>query len=585
MLTGSDPLEAAIAAGETPSPELVAAAGETEHLKAAVAWTLLAFVLVGVGLAPLASRSFQLVDRVPLEKSPAVLEDRARELVSRVLASEPAIDEASGFTVDSGYLTRVREKDSSPGRWEALATGSPPVLQFWYRRSPRPLVSLLSNGKVYASKPGPDVTAMAGVSYGMDGRLLRFYAVPPQLEAETSGGGTAPPDWSPLFAEARLDPASFRSVEPMWTPPFFADARAAWEGAWPDRPDLEVRIEAAAYRGRPVWFEVLWPWTRPERMEKWAWPADKLIKQATALGLMALLLSAAGFMARRNIVLGRGDRRGAFRVALVLVGLGLLSWALGAHHVGDWNAEVGLVFRGAGVVILEASFVWLLYLAVEPYARRLRPWTLVSWTRLLGGGVGDPVVGRDVLAGLAWAVLLFFLMPLAHLVPVWLGAAPREPMTGYLDTLLGPGTVVSAMAGMASEATLFGMGMLLLFVLARLLLRRDALAAAAIAAVVLFPSAAAAESGAWATVALSVVWALSWIALLLRFGLLAAIVGLWGNDLITALPLTTDPSAWTAGPTLLVLPLVALLAVTAFRSALGGTGLRRYLAGEAASRP
>ena len=51
--------------------------------------------------------------------------------------------------------------------------------------------------------------------------------------------------------------------------------------------------------------------------------------------------------------------------------------------------------------------MWLFYLAVEPYARRLRPWTLVSWTRFLGGGLGDPVVGRDTLVGLAWAVLLF----------------------------------------------------------------------------------------------------------------------------------------------------------------------------------
>jgi serine/threonine-protein kinase len=585
MLTGSDPLEAAIAAGETPSPELVAAAGESEHLKAPVAWGLLALVLVGALLAPLASRSFQLLDRVPLEKSPAVLEDRAKELLSRMASSEAAIDDAWGLSVDWGYVTQVREKDASPGRWGTLASGSPPVLQFWYRRSPRPLVSLLSSGKVYSSKPGPDVTAMAGLSYGMDGRLLRFYAVPPQLEAEALEGEAGPPDWSPLFAEARLDPAAFRSVDPRWTPPFFADRRAAWEGAWPGRPDLEVRIEAAAHRGRPVWFEVLWPWTRPERMEKWAWPADKLIKQATALSLMTLLLGAAAFMARRNIVLGRGDRRGAFRVALVLVGLGLLSWALGAHHVGDWNAEVSLVFRGAGVVILEASFVWLLYLAVEPYARRLRPWTLVSWTRLLSGGVADPVVGRDVLTGLAWAVLTFFLLPLAHLVPAWLGVAPREPMAGYLDTLVGTGPLVSAVAGMASEATLFGMGMLLLFVLARLLLRHDALAAAAIAAVLLFPHAAAAESGAWVTVALSVAWTLAWVALLLRFGLLAAIVGLWGNDLMTVVPLTTDLSAWTAGPTLLVLPLVALLAVTAFRSALGGTGLRRYLAGEVASRP
>src|SRR5450755_3952196 len=49
-LPGGDPLAAAMAAGETPSPDLVAAAGETEGLppKVAIAW--LAAVLVGLGL-------------------------------------------------------------------------------------------------------------------------------------------------------------------------------------------------------------------------------------------------------------------------------------------------------------------------------------------------------------------------------------------------------------------------------------------------------------------------------------------------------------------------------------------------------
>jgi hypothetical protein len=77
----------------------------------------------------------------------------------------------------------------------------------------------------------------------------------------------------------------------------------------------------------------------------------------------------------------------------------------------------------------------------------------------------------------------------------------------------------------------------------------------------------------------------TWILLLLRFGLLAATVGLFAHDLLVMLPLTADVAAWTAGPTLLALPLLAILAVLALRHALGGTGLRRYVAGEAASRP
>jgi len=133
------------------------------------------------------------------------------------------------------------------------------------------------------------------------------------------------------------------------------------------------------------------------------------------------------------------------------------------------------------------------------------------------------------------------------------------------------------------------MGVLLLFVLLRLLLRRDALAMAAVAAVTCLPSALGAWDAAWAVAAAAaaaaVLWAVSWILLLLRFGLLAAVVGLFANELLGSLPLTTDLSSWTAGPTLVAIGLVGLLAIVAFRTAAGGTGLRRALAGEAASRP
>ncbi len=584
MLTGSDPLEAAIAAGETPSPELVAAAGEREGLRPAVAWSLLAFVLAGLVAVPFLARSFQLLQWLPIEKSPAVLEDRAREFLRGVGLKDAPADDAWGLGLDYEFINHVREKDPSVGRWEVLSKGTPPVLQFWYRQSPRPIVSWLLGGRVYWAKPGLDVTDMAGVTYDTSGRLLRFYAIPPQLESDPPESPPSP-DWKRLFAEARLDLDAFHPVGPRWTPLFHTDARAAWEGTWLERKDLPIRVEAAAYRGRPVWFEVITPWTKPERMDPSAWHRDRLAQQLTFLGLTVLLMGAASFMARRNIVLGRGDRRSAFRLALLLFVLGLVSWAFGAHHVADSSAEMGLVGRGAGLVLLEAALVWLFYLAVEPYGRRLRPWTLVSWTRLLGGGLGDPVVGRDTLVGLAWALAFVLLLPLLRLLPTWLGQPGQEPMMGSLASLQGPGMLLSAFLEMASGSILFSMGVLLLFVLLRLLLRTDALAIAGVAAITILPSALGAWDAAWIVAVVSVVWAVSWILLLLRFGLLAAIVGLFANHILESLPLTTDLSSWTAGPTLLALPLVALLAVSAFRSALGGTGLRRYLAGEATSRP
>jgi serine/threonine-protein kinase len=585
MLTGRDPLEAALAAGETPSPELVAAAGETQGLRPAVAWALLGVTLAGLALVPLSGRDFRILEKVPAGKPPAALEDRARDFIKRMAPSAAAVDDNWGLAVEWGFTGYVAGKDSSPDRWDALASGNPPVLQFWYRQSPRPLFSMKPGARVYWASPPLDVTEMAGVTYDMEGRLLRFYAVTPQVEAEPGSPARAP-DWSPLFAEARLDPGSFRAVAPRWTPSFYVDTRAAWEGPWPGQPDIEVRIEAAAHQGRPAWFEVVWPWTRPERMATQTWASAKVMRHALFVTVFIVLLGAASFMARRNLVLGRGDRRGAFRVALLLCGVGIVSWALGAHNVTDFGLQFELVMRGAGAVVLEAAFVWLVYLAVEPYARRIRPWTLVSWTRFLGGGLSDPVVGRDLLVGTAWGVLAYYVATLKFVLPPLFGLAPPEPSYGYLDALLGAGPMLSVALATANECILVALGVLLLYVLLRSVLRRDGLAAPALVAVLLVQGAlSVSQASWWYALPIMGAWTLTWILLLLRFGLLAACVGPFVYDILYVFPITADLASWRAGPTLVTLPLVAVLCVVAFRNAVGGTGIRRYLAPEPSSRP
>ena len=94
---GGDPLAAALAAGETPSPEMVAASGETEGLRPVVAWAVLAGVIVSVTAAILLSAQTMLYRRVPLEKPPEALAERARDILQSVGYSEPPADTAMGF--------------------------------------------------------------------------------------------------------------------------------------------------------------------------------------------------------------------------------------------------------------------------------------------------------------------------------------------------------------------------------------------------------------------------------------------------------------------------------------------------------
>jgi hypothetical protein len=59
-----------------------------------------------------------------------------------------------------------------------------------------------------------------------------------------------------------------------------------------------------------------------------------------------------------------------------------------------------------------------------------------------------------------------------------------------------------------------------------------------------------------------------WI--LIRLGVLPTIIATYVANLLTLLPLTTDFTAWSAGPTLFVVGTVIVLAIGSFRVALAG---------------
>ena len=82
---------------------------------------------------------------------------------------------------------------------------------------------------------------------------------------------------------------------------------------------------------------------------------------------MALLVAAA-LVAWRNVRLGRGDTKAAWRVAGVLFATGVASWALVASHVPtQW--EVVLLVMGLSWAGFQAGFAGLLYLAIEPFSQ------------------------------------------------------------------------------------------------------------------------------------------------------------------------------------------------------------------------
>jgi hypothetical protein len=96
-----------------------------------------------------------------------------------------------------------------------------------------------------------------------------------------------------------------------------------------------------------------------------------------------------------------------------------------------------------------------------------------------------------------------------------------------------------------------------------------------------------AKENVWVMMPIAVVVWGSFVAAMLRFGVLAAIVAVFTANMLLVPPLLYAPGSWTGSATFLILPLVVALAVLSFRSAVGGhSGLRRYLSGEPpSSRP
>ena len=467
---------------------------------------------------------------------------------------------------NTNYLLHTEANDRSNDRWEKLASGRPAAVQFWYRQSPRALVSTAISGRVFQANPPQDTSGMAGVRFDAKGRLIDFYAVPPQLEEPP--GPLEAPDWNPLFQEAKLDLERFSPVASRWTPPFMADVRSAWEGRYAERPEITVRVEAAAYRGRPVMFRLVHPWTPPERMEAFRPTRELAIANNTGTVLFISAVVASCVLAWRNLKAGRSDRRGALRLTAAAFVLEIAAWALRASHVADFNTELALLSRGAGSALLYAGVLGLLYLALEPYVRRSWPDSLISWTRLLSGRLGDPLVGSHVLIGIAYGVASGLLLLATRILVVLAKEPPPRPAFGNLDALLGVPDTAYVVLARTSISVGISLLLALLFVGVKAVLRREWLTAVVILAVGSVPDAlGSGVSPAVAIPAVMLYLSLSVLALA-RQGLLSVMASMLVLGLLVNLPLSLELAQWYALPTLIVGFVIAALCAWSARAAL-----------------
>jgi serine/threonine-protein kinase len=570
-LPQGDALAEALAAGHTPSPGLVAAAAQKERLPVVTAMLCFGLTMGALFTAVLVTSKANDLAMPQVDNSPEVLAQRARDLLARIGYSERPTDRAYGFAL----------LDDSPNDGVTVRQPAPaPRLYFWYRESPRFLETLNADGVVSLSDPPRVVPGMHELTTDKQGRLIALRSV------FRPGDSTRASDrlisWDPLFDAAGLSPDQFVPVEPRWDPPVIFDAQKAWRGPQGVALAEQVRVEAASRKGRPVYFEVSSSLAQqsPDDLAQGQPTIAQfapVIWQRIRAGLgtqliiaTLLLLTSAGILARRNYQRGRVDIRGSWRLAGFAFTVTLLEYLMGAHHLPLAFAESGMILRAISSALMIAAVYWVLYTAQEPYVRRRWPHSLITWTRLLSGRWGDPMVGAQILIGLVLGLAGRTLRATAQVMAPDSFAIRPALLTG----LHGVISLCSIVLGALSRAVPVALALFFSFFLLRAICRKDWLAGLVQIFLIAAPIA---HGSARPWVVAGFLGGLSAVLILVvtRYGVMPLAVALFVEGLLSNLPLTTNFSGWYAGATIFAVVLLALASIWSFRVALAGRSLLR----------
>jgi len=566
-LPGGDPIAAALAAGETPSPEMVAAAPKAGALRPVAALASLGGVIALLLFLMFSANHTRVERNVPLEKPPEVLAERARDIISNLGYDNRPVDQVHGFNVDGNFFRHLQA--TGYAQWKFMRSGQPLTVYFWYRQAPR---YLIADGSLVVTPDNPalDVVGMTSIALDPKGRLVRFDRVPPQVAPRADIRRST--EWAPLFAAAGLPMEKYLVTEPTWIPSMYAEQRAAWEGPHVDHPEIPVRIEAASFMGQVVHFAVVFPWDIPMRQEEETFTGGERLAAILLCIVFIAVVIGAGLMGRNNLKLGRGDRRGASRLAIFIFLVSAAGSFIGAHHVPVLGEEIDIIFILVAYSITPAALTWLLYIALEPHIRRRWPKLIISWSRLMVGNFRDPMVGRDLLIGGLLGLLHGSCIALGALLPRLFGVESPPTVPGNVFMLGSVRTMLAVFLSSHVVMSVFsGFGFLFFLLLLYIILRRKWLAIAAMFLIALLIELAAfAAAGPRLFWIVSTLIALTIVTVTARFGLLATMAHQLFFFLAIMYPMTTDFSAWYAPSMVFALALVVGIAVYGFYTSLGG---------------
>ena len=245
-LPGGDPLAAALAAGETPSPELVAASGTTEGMDLRYSVPMLIFVLAVAIIIPVMFGRWSVLQRSPVNYAPDVVAYQARKIAASFGYRQPPADTYITFTGGMPASDYWKKHDRQTRTWDELIAAEP-FYSLLYRESPEPLVAA-PIGEITSTRPALATAGMLEIQLNAAGRLRSFIAIPPE-KAQASGTALLMRTCSltPSVMTARPSLRSRRKSCP-WCPstlarhgsdpprdcpiPMCASRRRAWAAKW-----------------------------------------------------------------------------------------------------------------------------------------------------------------------------------------------------------------------------------------------------------------------------------------------------------------------------------------------------------------
>lgn len=587
-LPGADPLAAALAAGETPSPELVAASGGSGGLSVRTASIMLAFcaafLVVGVALS---GRATILGFAAPDEPTP-VMRRAAADMLERLGHTVPTGSTAEGWWLNNATIERLAAS-GLPDRWTAAAEADLAPIDYWFRAAPARFQTESPAGAITQTQP--PITQPGEVAIRIDqNERLRSLRVRPdayrvtQDETGNAAGTTDDPDWAAAFDAAGLDVTGFTEMPGVaFNAGMDATQRRAWRGNLDTaRIPQFVDVFIGAHGDRIVEFTM-----QQSQFERFGpvgvGPADpppetqqlSVDQRIEAIGRVAFIAVFAAITviplvaATYNIRRRRADIRRALVVGITLTVLLGLATVVGAGQYPAYvNAILGpfpIYTGGIGIGI----FATLCYIALEPMLRIHWPNALIGWTRLFSGRFRDPMVGRDLLIGLLVASsVLAILFGLKAGLTFFGDQAIDRPSLSSMQLLSGPrgvlsGSLAAISTGFfnAASITIIIIVILVAFRFVRIRVRWPALIVATL--LVLLVNVASVQTAPSDRIAILVANLLV-LFVLDRFGLLAAAAAISFGQLLTVATPGTDFSAWFVPNALIPAAIVVATAAFAF---------------------